>query len=421
MAGEDFNEADFKDPVLTGLEELQEKIGEWSRGNFGDNFSLLNGQPQYSGCAFWGLVEEVGELAGATIKFHQGRRGFDPRTREGCEKFKRYQRDAVGDILIFLLDYCGREGINALEALNETWSEIVSKRTVKNWEQHTHENSSDKPQNVKKENNEEAKDESPMHALIRELAELMGNAPKVPKMKMIEGGEDRKLTKFFDLPISRESCETIVEIAILKHQSHKVVSQKEIGFDLSLASWMNPRGAYIVPVSESVEETQAFLKANRWCEYSSLNEPGMLPIRGYIYQGFLKDLEKLKFLKLIQAESIDDMNKQAEEFLAPYKNGTWDIEGCPVVLAYTKKRKPEEVVSQTGQGWAEPNEDYEKNCPDYKAQDPVQNAEAVANKAVETLKKAAVEAMKTISGMTIGRDTSTSENIIKKFIKAMEG
>lgn len=120
-----------------GLRQIQDEIHEWSLEQFGkDNISKVTGLPQYSQCALTGLVEEVGELNGITIKSHQGRRGYDDK-----EKFKKDQIDAVADIMIFLCDYSAREGIDILEVLNNTWNNIVSKRTTKtreDWEKHTH-------------------------------------------------------------------------------------------------------------------------------------------------------------------------------------------------------------------------------------------------------------------------------------------
>jgi len=122
------------------LELLQKNVEDWAITNFDRNQSKVNGMPLDSTAPLWGLVEEVGELSGITIKYHQGRRGYDPNTQEGRLKFRNDQYDAVGDIMIFLLDYCSRESINLLDAVNYTWSQIVSKRTVQTWEQHTHEN-----------------------------------------------------------------------------------------------------------------------------------------------------------------------------------------------------------------------------------------------------------------------------------------
>ena len=109
------------------LDQLQHQIGEWSAKNFGNNVSKITGQLLYSQCALTGLVEEVGELNAITIKHHQGRSGFGP-TAEGRAKYASERNDAVADILVFLLDYCHREGISAYDCLLKTWTQVVSKR-----------------------------------------------------------------------------------------------------------------------------------------------------------------------------------------------------------------------------------------------------------------------------------------------------
>ena len=96
------------------LQEIQNGVFEWSRRNFGD-------QPSHR--PLLGLVEEVGELCHAHLKREQGIRTNEDHVLQ--------QIDAIGDIMIYLLDYCGREGISLEAALEETWAE-VSKRDWRN-------------------------------------------------------------------------------------------------------------------------------------------------------------------------------------------------------------------------------------------------------------------------------------------------
>lgn len=88
--------------------------------------------------AFTGLVSEVGELGNAIIAHHQGRKGYGP-TPEGIEKYNRDIRDAVADICIFLADFCHQEGIDIEQITMDTWNNIVRKRTIQTWEDHSHE------------------------------------------------------------------------------------------------------------------------------------------------------------------------------------------------------------------------------------------------------------------------------------------
>ncbi len=79
--------------------EYQTEINAWSEHNFAyhDEFG-------------YGMLEEVGELAHAELKFKQCIRGHDqPESRH--DKRKASVLDALSDIMIFLLDFTGRKGI----------------------------------------------------------------------------------------------------------------------------------------------------------------------------------------------------------------------------------------------------------------------------------------------------------------------
>jgi NTP pyrophosphatase (non-canonical NTP hydrolase) len=68
-------------------------------------------------------MEELGELCHAHLKHEQG-----IRTTEDHRKAKW---DAVGDIIIFLADYCNIEGINLQQALGSTWVDVQ----MRDWKQ----------------------------------------------------------------------------------------------------------------------------------------------------------------------------------------------------------------------------------------------------------------------------------------------
>jgi NTP pyrophosphatase (non-canonical NTP hydrolase) len=72
-----------------------------------------------------GLVEEVGELAHAHLKQKQKIRGT----------YKEHQAakiDAIGDIMIYLADYCARCNINLNLAVIDTWDKVRKR----NWSQY---------------------------------------------------------------------------------------------------------------------------------------------------------------------------------------------------------------------------------------------------------------------------------------------
>ena len=122
------------------IRTLQTAVAAWSLETFGNNEnnrSKVTGHPMGSLNDFFGLVEEVGELARTIICSNQGRKGYDDPAKRLADR-----KDAVADIMIFLMNFCEREGIDLEETVYETWTKIVSKRTLKNWEEHAH----DKPE-----------------------------------------------------------------------------------------------------------------------------------------------------------------------------------------------------------------------------------------------------------------------------------
>lgn len=128
------------------LQEIQKQVAEWSQKTFGDNQNNLSKETGVA-CGSWnalfGIQEEVGELSRTHICGNQARKGYDK-----PEKRRSDRIDACCDILIFLCDYAAREGFDLQEELHRTWTTIVSKRTLANWEQHAHDKPAPEPRNV---------------------------------------------------------------------------------------------------------------------------------------------------------------------------------------------------------------------------------------------------------------------------------
>ena len=95
------------------LDQLQREVGDWSFQQFGvdqpDLYPLL------------GVSEEYGELVHSVLKIQQGIRLDDEDVGKEAEK------DAVGDMIVYLLDFCERRGLDASECVEKAWGE-VSKR-----------------------------------------------------------------------------------------------------------------------------------------------------------------------------------------------------------------------------------------------------------------------------------------------------
>jgi NTP pyrophosphatase (non-canonical NTP hydrolase) len=98
--------------------ELQNNSSEWSKRNFGPHYG--------SGYRnLLGVAEEVGELCHAQLKGEQG-------IRHTPKEILKMKRDAVGDILIFLCNYCDSQGINMEDCAIEAWDEVKDRDWTKN-------------------------------------------------------------------------------------------------------------------------------------------------------------------------------------------------------------------------------------------------------------------------------------------------
>ncbi|MGD9631377.1 MAG: hypothetical protein AB7V18_19230 [Pyrinomonadaceae bacterium] len=102
-------------PVLNLL-TFQHEVGEWSRKNFGN-------QPSTN--PLLGVGEEVGELFHAHLKNLQGIRMSPAEARAKKE-------DAIGDILVYLADYCEREAISLEAAAYTAWDGVRRRNWVEN-------------------------------------------------------------------------------------------------------------------------------------------------------------------------------------------------------------------------------------------------------------------------------------------------
>lgn len=95
-----------------GIRETQHEIIEWSRKNFGQPVPIA-----LDISSLLGVVEEVGELAHSILKLSQGIRGTPTEHMANIE-------DAVGDILVYLFDFCSRNGMDAEDILRKVWGRV---------------------------------------------------------------------------------------------------------------------------------------------------------------------------------------------------------------------------------------------------------------------------------------------------------
>lgn len=96
------------------LKQTQAEIIEWSTRNFGE---CPNSTIPLRISSFLGMVEEIGELAHHVLKMGQNIRGSREVHLAGVV-------DSIADLLVFTLDFCARNGMDAEDILSEVWSKV---------------------------------------------------------------------------------------------------------------------------------------------------------------------------------------------------------------------------------------------------------------------------------------------------------
>jgi NTP pyrophosphatase (non-canonical NTP hydrolase) len=105
-----------------GMKKIQAEIFEWSTRNFGE---LPNSQIPLRISSFLGMVEEVGELAHAVLKWSQGIRGT-------AEEHQAEVEDSIADLLVYTLDFCARNNMDAEMLLANVWAKVKLRDWKKN-------------------------------------------------------------------------------------------------------------------------------------------------------------------------------------------------------------------------------------------------------------------------------------------------
>lgn len=99
------------------LNKFQNDLNNWLNYNFPNTTSDQQ---------IKGVMEELGELCHADLKCQQGIRGYD------SEKEEAELKDAVGDIIIYLTNYCNKKNINLKECIVNAYSEIAKRDWINN-------------------------------------------------------------------------------------------------------------------------------------------------------------------------------------------------------------------------------------------------------------------------------------------------
>jgi NTP pyrophosphatase (non-canonical NTP hydrolase) len=100
------------------IHKFQNEVAAWSRRNFG---------PHKQDDPFLGVVEEVGEMAHAMLKARQGIR----KGALGDQQAHQLIKDAIGDLVVFLADYCASSNIDLNDTIEEVWNTVKQRDWVK--------------------------------------------------------------------------------------------------------------------------------------------------------------------------------------------------------------------------------------------------------------------------------------------------
>lgn len=95
------------------LNKLQPEIAAWRVKNFPESGMIHQ---------FMGMVEEMGELSHAILKDQQGIRGAT----------ELEAKDAVGDVLIYMINFCSTLGWDLEEILCDTWDQVKHRDWIEN-------------------------------------------------------------------------------------------------------------------------------------------------------------------------------------------------------------------------------------------------------------------------------------------------
>jgi NTP pyrophosphatase (non-canonical NTP hydrolase) len=101
------------------IRDTQAEILAWSTRNFGRPVPIA-----YDVSSFLGMVEEVGEIAHAVLKMSQNIKG----TRA---KHEADVIDGIADLIVFTLDFAGRNGLDAESALERVWAKVKQRDFTK--------------------------------------------------------------------------------------------------------------------------------------------------------------------------------------------------------------------------------------------------------------------------------------------------
>ena len=100
------------------IARIQSEHKAWLAHNFPDQ-APLDG--------FLGIVEEVGELSHAILKYKQGIRGH---AAGEVDHYTEDVADAIGDLFIFMCSFCNSNNLDLEYIILKTWDKVI----VRDWQ-----------------------------------------------------------------------------------------------------------------------------------------------------------------------------------------------------------------------------------------------------------------------------------------------
>jgi len=94
------------------ITQIQAEHARWLEHNFPDQ-TPLDG--------FLGMVEEVGELSHALLKYKQGIRGH---AAGEMNHYSEAVEDAMGDLFIFMCSFCNSNHLDLETIIMKTWEKV---------------------------------------------------------------------------------------------------------------------------------------------------------------------------------------------------------------------------------------------------------------------------------------------------------
>lgn len=115
------------------LDIIQQELGEWAEIQFGkrrtDDLRIVGASEELGELVTQQLeqiipilhiVRKLGNLSHSHLKEKCGIRGTPEEHQAKC-------KDAIGDISLFIMDYCNLRGWNYWKILQETWDEVKTR------------------------------------------------------------------------------------------------------------------------------------------------------------------------------------------------------------------------------------------------------------------------------------------------------